>query len=58
MATGPPPAPIDRQSQEKILERIARRYEQLDERLEELEARLLTVDSRPAPERAAPNKPR
>lgn len=51
-------APADRFDEDKLLTRIAGRYEQLDEKLEELEARLLEVNDRGAEERATPRKPR
>jgi BMFP domain-containing protein YqiC len=49
---------VEHVSQDQLLERIARRYEQLDQKLEELEAKLDEVDSRPNDEQTAPRKPR
>ena len=51
-------APVDRINEDKLLERIAGRYEQLDEKLEELEARLLEVNDGDAEEPTTPRKPR
>jgi hypothetical protein len=51
-------APVDRLNQDKLLKRIAGRYEQLDEKLEELEAKLLELDDREAEEPTPPRKPR
>ena len=50
-------APADRLNKDKLLDRIAGRYEQLDEKLEELEARLLEVDDSEAEESTTPRKP-
>jgi hypothetical protein len=44
--------------QDKLLDRIAQRYEQLDEKLTELEERLREWEGRENPESAAPRKPR
>ncbi len=58
MATKRQSPPVDRLNQDKLLERIARRYEQLDEKLEDLEARLVKVDDSEAEEPTTPRKPR
>jgi hypothetical protein len=49
----------ERNSHQKLLERIARRYEQLDEQLEQLEAKLRegSIGSEP-PSCPAPARPR
>jgi hypothetical protein len=52
------PALGDRLDQDKLLKRIAERYEQLDEKLKELEAKLPEVDDREAEEPTTPRKPR
>jgi hypothetical protein len=52
------PRPEDRSSQDKLLERIARRYEQLDAKLLEIEARLVEADRSEESQSASPRKPR
>ena len=50
-----PTRPLDRN---KLMERIEQRFEQLDEELDDLEARLLELDFSETDELPLPRKPR
>jgi hypothetical protein len=58
MATNRRIPPPERLGQEKLLERIAKRYEQLDEKLREIELLFPEGDDPPAAQPVHPRKPK
>ena len=58
MAAKRPSVLLDLLARDKLLERIGRRYEQLDGKLDELEAKLEEMDNSQANEPTIPRKPR